>query len=356
MNMTTGNGRGVAVLSAVLKKKILAGDFLTGDFLPTVRDLSDAHSVAPCTAWRALKTLELDGLVEAKPRHGYRVLYESPAPEKGSPIACLMNLEPGDEGFSGLGHLLQGAMQGAAGSHDCSILSMDLAARKKGDILQELQSARVWGAVMDTYDAALVKQARESGLAVVLVDSWYPSMLVDSVVQDGFQGGFLAGCHLGEKGHKRVAWFGSVASGAHSFTRYGGAVTALRNYGVSIPEALTIEAPDSEMRARVRNVLSDKNRPTAVLALWRDTALLVAQEAQAMGLTLGDDLEIVGWCVDEQFERGFLPFLPTDYVPPTITWSAQAMARIAMTRLVERYANPDADPVRINIQTKIRVV
>ena len=67
-------GRGSAGLLNVLRERILSGRAVAGEFLPTVRKLSEKHGVAPGTAWRALKALESEGLVAAQPRRGYRVL------------------------------------------------------------------------------------------------------------------------------------------------------------------------------------------------------------------------------------------------------------------------------------------
>ena len=66
-------GRESAGLLAELRARIRSGKLPPGTFLPTVRKLSAAQGVAHGTAWRALKALEAEGLVEARPRRGYRV-------------------------------------------------------------------------------------------------------------------------------------------------------------------------------------------------------------------------------------------------------------------------------------------
>jgi len=83
------SGRASAGLAAQLRSRIQSGQFVSGDFLPSVRELCDRHELAIETVCRGLRILESEGLITSVPRRGYRVLARANDPEKACPIAYL---------------------------------------------------------------------------------------------------------------------------------------------------------------------------------------------------------------------------------------------------------------------------
>ena len=84
-------GRESSGLLGALRSRIRSGELAPGAFLPTVRKLSKSGGVAHGTAWRALKTLEAEGLVEARPRRGYLVVAAGERGGAGGTLAYVMD-------------------------------------------------------------------------------------------------------------------------------------------------------------------------------------------------------------------------------------------------------------------------
>jgi len=291
----------------------------------------------------------------ARPRHGYQVLYQALAPGQGAPVGCVMRLTEDDGRPAGFSQLLLSQIQHAASGHGWSVLTVDYLNLTAVKIVEDLTTARAWGAIIDSYNPEIIRLARKAGITVVAVDAWHSELGVDSVVQDGFNGGVLAARYLVDRGHQRIAWLGTTSDTVHSMSRFGGALTALRRGGVLLADDRVIELQAIDARERTRELLARPDRPTGVLALWRDHTVNVAAVARELGLTIGRDLDLVGWCAEEQYDRDVVPFFNGGMVPPMIVWSMQTMAEIATVRLAERHAKPDLPPVRMNIETRLRI-
>jgi DNA-binding LacI/PurR family transcriptional regulator len=138
-------------------------------------------------------------------------------------------------------------------------------------------------------------------------------------------------------------------------TRFSGAMSGLRRSGLELPPELQADTAGGPGIEAARALLSRPDRPTALLALWRDMALDAARAARELGLVVGRDLEIVGWCAEEQYERDYAAQFAGGPVPAAVVWSIATLAETAVARLLERRANPNLPAMRINIQTSLRL-
>jgi len=57
-------------VSADLREKIVSGEWLPGEQVPSLDDLSDTYKVSRTTARRAVQLLISEGLIETRPRWG----------------------------------------------------------------------------------------------------------------------------------------------------------------------------------------------------------------------------------------------------------------------------------------------
>jgi DNA-binding LacI/PurR family transcriptional regulator len=99
-------------------------------------------------------------------------------------------------------------------------------------------------------------------------------------------------------------------------------------------------------------MLSRRDRPRAVLALWTDVALGLAAAARSLKLVLGRDLDMVGWAIDAHLEA-YRPSFAGGPMPPMVTWSVEDLARAAVARLADRQADPDMPPMRTAVATRL---
>jgi DNA-binding LacI/PurR family transcriptional regulator len=132
-------------------------------------------------------------------------------------------------------------------------------------------------------------------------------------------------------------------------------MTGLRlKRGRAEPEVIA-DPEDVDLLARAREVLAKPNRPTGILALWREHAEVVLSAARELRLKLGRDFDLVGWCAEELYESAVVKTFRADERPPVIAWDVSTMARAATTRLAERHANPALPPMRMNIETRLKL-
>lgn len=349
--------RSGADVCRILRSLISNGELGTGDLVPSVRELSSSHGVARATAHRALKQLASEGLIAPEPRRGYRVLGKANDPAQGRPIAYVLQTPDAMPNWDDFHQHLFGSIQATGRRRGWNVIGMGGGGQKSQDIIEELRAARVSGVVLDAVDEELVSSLARINMPVVLVDAFDPKLETDSVVQDSFNGAMAAAEWIAGRGHKKVAWLGLKTERSHACERFGGAVTGLAKAGVELTPDMRTFATSANGVDKAMELLSrpKRNRPTAILALWRDFALDVAIACRNLELTLGEDLELVGWSSEQQYERGYRRFFEGGSVPPAVVWSAEEMVEAALARLADRRANPDMAPMRINVPARLHV-
>jgi DNA-binding LacI/PurR family transcriptional regulator len=192
-----------------------------------------------------------------------------------------------------------------------------------------------------------------SGLPAVFINSSVRGEPVDYIIQDNFSGGSIAADYLLGRGHTRVAWFGQVGESHHSLERFAGAGSTLTNRGHRFDSELIVNPDTRNLREAAHEMLANSKRPTGVLALWTDFARTCAEVAVERGLRLGEDIEIVAWNYETAYQKDPSNGFPGGHIPPTIVWNPYSMARIAISRLLWHLKEPDLDPLKIMIPTKL---
>lgn len=327
-----------AQIAANLVNEIRQGRMESGSYLPTVRELSIAHGVAHNTAWRVLKTLEREGLVEAEPRKGYRVVAGCVRCPK--PLTYVIARENFFAGWDLLYRNLLQAFERIAQQRNQRMMKVIMNAGEESMVLSQLKAEDLAGLVVDTPNRALLSWATEARLPAVIVDDWESDLKYDTVVQNNFAGGMLAAQYLVSKGCKRAAWFGSMLNRYHAQSRLGGALPTLAVAGVPLVEQRFASLDDPGLSQMALEMLKRPNRPDGIMALWRPMADAVAKAALNLGLRLGHDLHLVSWVNAEAIEEGYLPLFAGGPVPPAIVWRTEDMAQVALEALEQRRTHP----------------
>ena len=342
-------------MAAKLESAITAGRFASGVYLPPERDLAVAHGVAPMTARRALKILERGGLIVAEPRRGYRVLGRANDPAKGAPIAYVLPGSAGERAAAdGFSAPVLNELQRASARNGWSLLAVDPEGRTDAEVIEQLRVGRACGVILGAINRELLARIREAGIPVITDDAWPEDVEVDAVMQDGFRGGMVAASWLVSRGHRRIAFLGPPVTGARPqiVERYSGALGALARAGLERPETVRA-AGDADAEAKAVELLSRPDRPTGILALWRDIAVGTVRAARRLGLVIGQDLDIVGWSTQERYEAGFRQVLSGGEVPPAVVWSVRELAETAVARLEQRRKNPGLPTIHLRIPVRL---
>jgi DNA-binding LacI/PurR family transcriptional regulator len=354
----SGLGRASMQIWSDLKALLRAGHIAKGEYLPPERQLVRDYGLAQSTVRRALKQLEADGLIVSEPRRGYRVC-ELPERQVGRlPLALVRGSRGMPEEWDERHKAILSALEGACNCRGNSLLAVGSGSGSGSgslaDALGQLDMAGVSGVVLDP-SAAQISTALlvAPPVPMVVVDGWSEDWNVDAVIQDGHHGGLLAARYLAAQGCRRVAWFGPIDASAHSRERFGGAATGLVSAGLELPKEMRVESDASDAETRALELLSRRDRPDGILALWSDLAHAVKRAADKLGLVIGRDFEMVGWTIEELHGTVYRPGFDSGHVPPAVTWSVRDMAEAAVARIAERSASPKMSPVAVRVPTTL---
>jgi DNA-binding LacI/PurR family transcriptional regulator len=284
-------------------------------------------------------------------------MHRAADPDRGLPLAYVAN-QPGagESHWDSFHQLLLAAFRQVAAARGWSLLVVSASPDNTEEVMNQVRSAGVFGAILDLDRRELLAAMRAAGLPAVVVDVWTREMSVDTVVQDSFMGGLLAGEHLAARGAPRPAWFGAevIAGDLQIVERYAGASGALWRAGTGLDPELTVRTPlgNPELaRERARELLA--RRPGAVLTLWQEMTAALVTAAREAGQVPGRDFEMVGWSTQEAYRSGFRPQFAGGPVPPCVTWSIEEMAAAALRLLRMRRAEPAAPPMHVRIPTRL---
>jgi DNA-binding LacI/PurR family transcriptional regulator len=346
---------GAALTSEVAER--IRGEYLSGKgapvrFLPSERVLAEALGVARTTVRKALRLLADEGLVRAEHGRGYRTLPRAAGLTAGGRLAILQPPPVPGSGGGGIGEQLIMALQRAVLAQGGQALFIDAANIPLDRLVGSLHDARVWGVALTTDDDRVFRALAGAGMPCAAVDCPARSLPMDYIAQDNFGGARAAADYLLEGEHRDIAWFGPVAASHHSLLRFAGAQSAFHSRGRELPRK-RVTVPSEDAEASARQLLSRKNRPTAVLALWAGLGVAVGRAAAQLNLKLGDDLELVTWTTENGYRNRIQREFGVKTAPPTVVWNTDEMAEITVDRLLWHLREPDLKPLRISVPTRL---
>lgn len=338
-SIPASTGRNSGELLHVLRARIQSGSLAPGEFLPTVRRLSEEQGVAHNTAWRALRALEAEGLVAAVPRRGFRVQGTEQSDVSVGTVAYVLSQENIFGGWDLLYRTILDAMEDACRRRGWKLVKMLMKAGDERDVITQLESTGTRSLILDAPSPALLSWARKSGNASVVIDDWQQGLEHDAVIQGNYEGGELAARYLIEKECRKVAWLGRPLDNHHGRARFGGSAAVLAEHGLRFAHTLCKPLETNDLTGLVAKLLTRRDHPDGVICPWRHMALAVTEASRLVKKMPGKDFEMVGWCCEETYEQSYIPMFSGLALPPAVTWSAKDMAETALARLEERHRN-----------------
>jgi LacI family transcriptional regulator len=213
--------------------------------------------------------------------------------------------------------LARGAEE-VADKHDVVVMLYNSAESAERELryLGRLETQRVLGILVTPVNRGgrATDELIARGTPVVLLDRGQASRSVCSVAVDHRAGGALAGAHLAERGHRRIAFLGGPLAVPQVADRFEGARDAIAAAGGALvpvetgtlpaagtgdgfeaieTSALTVAAGREAAAALVARPAGE--RPTAVFCANDLLALGVLQTVARAGLRVPEDLAIVGY-------------------------------------------------------------
>jgi len=144
-------------------------------------------------------------------------------------------------------------------------------------------------------DGTLARLINQTG-KVVIADEDVPQAITPKLFSDNEQGGYLAGCHLADHGHRDVAYIGGPKGMISTVRRSGGLERALRERG--LPYQLYRYDGDYTVefgRQAARRFLDDNCPASAILAGSDEIAIGLIEVFRAQNITIPDDVSLIGF-------------------------------------------------------------
>lgn len=192
---------------------------------------------------------------------------------------------------------------------------------------------------------------RSRDIPFVVVDpAGDPSPDVPSIGSANWNGGYLATRHLIELGHTRIAAITGPDDMLCSTARYSGYRAALNAAGMEVPDEF-VRAGEFNYDDGVENgraLLGLENRPTAIFASSDLQAIGVYEAARQAGLTIPDDLSVVGY---DDLKTATWAGPPLTTVHQPIVEMAEEAARLVLRLRAE----PKSDNLRLDLATSLVV-
>jgi DNA-binding LacI/PurR family transcriptional regulator len=288
-------------LQTWLIEQIEQGVFKPNDKIPTEEELAQIAGLARATIRQAIQNLVNMGYLARKRRLGTFVLNREIETDKRTIIGIL--IPDIRRGYAP--ELARGAEDEAAMSkHSLILCNTDDLFVKADFHADRLIDNNVGGVIFvptaasDEKNRVIVEKFTRKNIPVVLADRSIPDLNVDLVTTDNLDGAYEITKYLILKGHKRIAITLSTLFSTER-QRLEGYKKALTDHNLTIDPTLilTDDGPFNEKQYLkfAHTLLKRKNDVTAIFAGHDRIALLFYSAANELGLSIPEDISIVGY-------------------------------------------------------------
>lgn len=305
------------IADAILSDYIDNGKLASGAALPTVRDLQREYAVSSGTILSAIAILETQGIVKSRHGSGCYITGNSDEPSQSNGnqnstrslgLICNSSVDY----FQSRLHRGVDAVCHEHG-YSVTVAATNYSYEEEQAQVERLIDAGCEGIVL--YPVVRTKEQAKTDylntkyldFPIVVVDLALPGQKRPQVLFDNYQLGRDMTMYLLDKGHRRIAFMDyrrKDTEFVHRSTmeRYRGYLDAMKSAGRSVQDqdlwvlnhTMQEDATDSVSEI-LHDWLDRKDRPTAVIALEDARAALTITVARELGISVPEDLEIVGF-------------------------------------------------------------
>lgn len=220
--------------------------------------------------------------------------------------------------------------------------------QKQRAYLSMMAQKRVDGLLVmcSEYPDDLLSMLEENRNIPMVVMDWGESRgdFTDTVLDNAFHGGYLAGRYLIERGHRDIGAIPGQMERNTGGGRHAGFLQALTEAGITVRDEWIVQGdfePESGHRA-MQQILQQKQRPTAVFCGGDIMAMGAICAADEMGLRVPQDISVIGYD-NVRNARYFTPALTTVHQP-----KAQ-LGEEALEMLLDRIINKREESKTIEV-------
>lgn len=287
-------------LKEYLKEQMKRGAITPGSQLPSENMLVDQFKISRHTVRKALRDLEVEGLIFREQGRGTFCAY--PATAKGQTVAVVTTyiseyifpavIRGIEEVLSAAGCLLLLASTGNAKSKEATCLENLLQQKIAGLIIEPTQSARENG------NLAYYRELEKRGIPYLMLHAYYPELDPAYIIMDDEKGGYLATQHLIQLGHRRIAGL-FKADDLQGHKRRDGYLKALQEHRIE-PRPELIGAFETEELYSypyqfARNILKQSPPPTGMVCYNDQVALIVLEALREEGVKVPEEFSLISF-------------------------------------------------------------
>lgn len=320
--------------------------------LPPETELCETYNVSRGTLRQALSLLEADGYLSRERGRGTFINQDNNFNQAPSVVSSLAFIVPYVRG-SFVTSILAGIEQATTeAGHPLIFRHVSNNLEQQVSALQDLKDGMYGGVILypiDSIHHEQIKQLAEQGFPIILVDRYFHGIDTDYVVADNFGGGLQATQHLLSLGHRRIGfitWDDAASSLQHREMGYRQAMT---EYQLPISDTLIAKVssyPDIDTTPLATYL--QENNITAIVAANDQIAIALFRLVNDMGLSVPDDISIVGFGNLEE-----IAYLNTPLT--TVSIPAEDIGYTAGKLLIDRLHNQNQTPQRIILPTQLMV-
>ncbi len=342
-----------------LRRSIVSGQAKSGERLPSETDLGETYAVSRLTVQRALKELQIEGLVERRAGSGTYVL---PRKETHGHLFGLLIpglgdteiFEPMCQGMAKAGQIGGHALLWGHTTHAADEDKEFVAHRLCDDYISRRVSGVFFApleriANKDAVNELIAKRLSDAGIALVLLDrgiySWPRRSRFDLVGIDNRRAGYLITNHLLNQGSVRPSFIALSYSAPTVAERFAGFREALLQRGMT-PEDMILCAPDDHVRIAQ---IMETRVPDGFVCANDVTAATLMQSLDTLGFDVPRDVRITGF---DDVRYASLLRVPLT----TLKQPCQEIGETAIHAMLTRLENPElpARDILLDCQLVVR--
>ncbi|PCJ59956.1 MAG: hypothetical protein COA79_09120 [Planctomycetota bacterium] len=342
----------VATTADKIKADYFAANQKHATFLPPERLLTKQYKVSRSTMRRALALLTRRNLVRAEHGRGYRILEKGETSKKIPRIAILQAAEKSAIHHGRTSQEIIDAMQRQSLKRKWQVLNIDIGDINPQAVIADLKDAGIQAVALVFEDRKIVEALLKANIPCISLENSGRELNIDYIFQDNYGGARRATKYLLSRQHQRIAWVGPINDSYTSFARWSGARSALIEIGIDFLEDDVITEFE-KLESVLKKLLSKKNRPKAVLALWESQIIALINVTKKLKLKIGKDIDIIGWSNQTRYQALKRDIFTKGKMPPMVVWNPDEMAEVAITRLIAHFENSNINPLHIAVPAKL---
>lgn len=220
---------------------------------------------------------------------------------------------------------------GRAG-HSCTLEILSHRDERDGTLPMSVSEGHLDGIIaLGPMTEACMKSVLSLETSCIFADNYAPDDNLDSVVSDNVYGSHMLTNYLVKKGHRKIAFVGTVNATNSIMDRYLGYLKGLMQNGIPVRDDYIL--PDRNEQGYIKDIELPKDMPEAFVCNCDEVAYHLVKQLDAHGIRVPEDVSVVGF--DDYI-------FATVSKPPLTTFKVnmEEMSKSAVSLMIDKIKDP----------------